>query len=477
VWSPMWTLVSAGVSTGLAGLLQLTRFRSVWRWACAVLLFGYIVLNRGFAYTSLTIEGVPIYVGELTLFFCLLAMPHRASLAEFMASAPARWMFGWLLIGITLTIPGFLSYGVPALRDAAVYYYVIFTYIGYAFAEREQDSERLLRVLGVAFLFHLVYNIVYFSGVVDLEAGSMSAPGSDFPLFSHRGDASSTAALAGALFMLLVSRRSWASWLAGLAQLALFVGLHVRAGYAGFALVAGLLVYAGRLQQILRVFVLVVCLLLVGVGLDSLLGLREWGLFPTRSGGLSPERLVETVQSIFDVSGQRTYRYSDSEVSQSNVQWRLEFWQLVLADTLGSARSFLVGGGFGQPLVGEPKFFKGDTPDRPTRSPHNIALTVLGRMGIVGLGLWAGFLLASYRHILRGVRASGRLADSRFHERLTFVSAYTLAVFGAALFGVLLESPFGAIPYYFLLGLAIKWAERRPAVGEVEDLVASQSEG
>jgi len=108
---------------------------------------------------------------------------------------------------------------------------------------------------------------------------------------------------------------------------------------------------------------------------------------------------------------------------------------------------------------------------------HNIALTVLGRMGIVGLGLWAGFLLASYRHILRGVRASGRLADSRFHERLTFVSAYTLAVFGAALFGVLLESPFGAIPYYFLLGLAIKWAERRPAVGEVEDLVASQSEG
>jgi O-antigen ligase len=87
-------------------------------------------------------------------------------------------------------------------------------------------------------------------------------------------------------------------------------------------------------------------------------------------------------------------------------------------------------------------------------------MTALGRMGLVGVAALLLIYLAQFRITLRTARAARQ--DSARQDALTLQAACWVVLVSSC-FGVVLEGPMGAIPFWIMLGLAHHDATREPA--------------
>ena len=167
--------------------------------------------------------------------------------------------------------------------------------------------------------------------------------------------------------------------------------------------------------------------------------------------------IYEAVVSIADYSGTRDYQNEMSSDKGDNNRFRLVWWRNVAEETLTT--SPVLGLGFGADLAHGfllEYYPTGDT-DFTARSPHNIFMTTLGRMGLAG----AAVLLAIY---LLQARLTARIArearvDPAKQDAMTLQAAVWVVMVSACL-GVVLEGPMGAIPFWIMLGLAHHAATR-----------------
>jgi hypothetical protein len=463
VWTPWYSSILVALLFGVGLLCAATAGLPIWGRVAVGLLVGFIVLSRGFAYSQLPLGELPIYVGEIGLAICLATLPHRQALPQ-MLRHPATWCLAtWMALGAALTLPLVGQYGAAALRDAATWYYAAFAYVGYAFAMRPPHVRQLLRVLGVAFGAHLLFCAVWVSGVVDLRSVSPVAPGSNFPLFHLRPDASAVHLAAGFLFTVFMGRHfgwaPWTRWAVAFPQLALMIALQARAGYVAFAAASAYLALRFRARQVIVGAIALVCVGLVAMLFDV----------QARSGSLllSVPRVAEEFETLVPFWMDADYAYAASRKSVVAVSWRMEYWTWVVTRNSADLSSMLFGVGFGPDLTPQTSAIKFTrSKERPNRNPHNIAVTLFGRMGLVGLGLWTAFHLAFFSLQWRWLTAAKRAADGWQMDLAVFLTAYAILMLVAAVFGVLLESPFMAAPYFFVIGLSLRLASvylRRPA--------------
>jgi O-antigen ligase len=97
------------------------------------------------------------------------------------------------------------------------------------------------------------------------------------------------------------------------------------------------------------------------------------------------------------------------------------------------------------------------------RSPHNIGMTIFARTGLIGLISWLVMLVASFSVIVRatmGYRRSSVRDEELFG---VWLLVYLLAMLLISLLGVVLESPFGAAPFFWFLGVGLGWARSSPS--------------
>jgi O-antigen ligase len=81
------------------------------------------------------------------------------------------------------------------------------------------------------------------------------------------------------------------------------------------------------------------------------------------------------------------------------------------------------------------------------RSPHNYLLNTWARLGLVGVGLVLGLMIAALRVARLVARHAPRVRDDDVLAMLLVASIPVVAFVG-----VVLESPFGALPYFWALG-------------------------
>jgi hypothetical protein len=95
--------------------------------------------------------------------------------------------------------------------------------------------------------------------------------------------------------------------------------------------------------------------------------------------------------------------------------------------------------------------------DFSTRSPHNVFVTTFGRMGLAGCAI----LLCIYLAHAERTRALARSTrgDAAQTNSIRWTAA-TWIVLVSSCFGVVLEGPMGAIPFWILLGLAHEQASK-----------------
>lgn len=412
--------------------------------ACA---FCYIVGNRGFAQLSL-IPGLPALAAESAL---ALAVPLLLVRGAFARELPLRKdalnlaLVAWMAVSVGRLLPDLPRWGLLAVRDFAAVYYAVFFFIAQQCARREADR----RVIGGAMLAGMLVLMPsfvlaeVFPGLFHrLQVGGV-------PLILYKPDLVSTMLAAGVVLFYVREReggnRLWA--LASLGALGLMSYIITRSVMVGLAAAVVIFLLARDRRFVVHLAVLAVLAVTV-LALEATFSPRDI----TQSKLYS---IYEHAASIADVAGARSYRNEEAASSGDNNRFRLIWWRTVVQQTADA--NLLLGQGFGADLSGDfvRDYYGPDYLEFNTRSPHNFLITVFGRTGVAGTLAFGVVLVVLLRELGRAIRRVRLAAGDARRPAISLLGGHTAAwiVLIASLFGVVLEGPMGAVPFWILLGL------------------------
>ncbi len=415
-----------------------------------ILLFGYLVGNRGFAQLMPSTQ-VPLLPAEIGL---LIAGGWLAVQSALRGTLPIRRdllnyvILLWLASGSLRVLFDVRLFGFVALRDYAMVYYAAYFFIGQEMAGG--DARRfLIRALMAASVAQPLAAILV-EAFPSFFLNTFVFRG--LPLIYFKGDLALTFTAVSAFLLVFVAsgrQRLWAYPLAALELLYVIAGEN-RASMLGAIVALGWLALS-RARRF--VGLQIGCLVAAVLVLASIALLTE-----NRWADRKFAAVTERVSSIVDLSGRGTYVTEESGMKGDNNRFRTLWWQTVIDETI--AQNPVFGLGFGYDLARS--FLREYNPEMAdefsARSPHSIVVSTIGRMGAVGLCLFAALVVMIVVRTWRAVRR----ADTSDETLGLWASVWVILI--SACFGVVLEGPMGAVVFWTLLGLATV-----PPPTEVED--------
>jgi O-antigen ligase len=408
-----------------------------------LLIITYLVVTRlgGLRAAKLGFEfgPVPLYYTDITmalmLFYSLAARP--AGTIMWLAGGGATGVAGrlvWLLAATSVVhaIAAFSAWGFLAIRDLAIFSYALFFPLTYLILDTPAKAARVVRIMAYAgfglaafFAFDVFSGLQFYFG-----AGERILTTERVAVASYAGgDEGGMCAfgLVAMLAFLLTERENRLWYLLMMFVCALGVALpQTRAAAFGIALAmmaAFLLANAAtRLSAIIGGTVI------LGLGLLFVTFLPETGL-------------ARTIGAFYTalVSGA-------SVTGDDNAYFRLLRWNAAIDLWL---RSPFVGMGFGRPIIPE---FLIQQSERGLNAglPHNSFLTVIARMGIVGIALVVLPWMWSIAKAIRGMR-------SPLYRPEAFAAALVLiCMLGYANFVLFLERPMHAAALWITAACACR---------------------
>jgi hypothetical protein len=447
-----WPSIVAAVALGASVAFVLGV--SLDRLVIGVLLFGYLVGNRGFAQImpSPQLPLLPAEIGLVVAGGWMLvqsALQRRLPVRRDLLNA---CILIWLVIGTGRVLFDVRPHGFIALRDYAMVYYAGFFFIAQHAAAGDATGF-LRRVLLLAAVAQPIAAVLV-EAFPDFFLSTLVLRG--VPLIFFKGDLALTFTAASAFLLLLLPRganRFWA-WPLATAELLYVIGGDNRASMLG-ALTGLAWLALSRARRLVAVQGAILAAALFVLAGAALLTENAWAR--QKFNGL-----VERVASLADVTGQGVYSHEESGVKGDNNRFRAVWWRTVIEDTVEHNPVF--GLGFGHDLAAS--FLREYNPDMAedftARSPHSIVVSAFGRMGAVGLAS----LLAMF--LVIGVRTWRVIRDPDLDPMPLGLWAALWAILVSACFGVVLEGPMGAVVFWSLLGIACTLSRPKPAAAGEE---------
>jgi hypothetical protein len=445
----------ADESYGLAGLVAVA---ALWlvvgrvseaaqeAWLLAVILVGYIVGNRGFAQLQATSQ-LPLLPAEAVLLVAVPALVFRIVMKKtwgIRRDSLNTVILAWIIIA-SIRLPLDMShYGAMALRDYATIYYAVFFFIAQDLGGQPVSSRLLRGAFTAAFLL-LIPAVVSVLVSPDFLVDHFRFRGT--PIIFHKSDLVATSLAAGFFWFWTrwEKRRNWL-WFASAAASLLLVGgmASPRAAMFASAVMTTLWVLTGRWRILAAQFGIIAAGAVIAVAVIVFSGkdLKT----------SAPYSMYEHAMSIFDPNGTGTYINGESGDPGDNNRFRLVWWRDVIEDTI--ATNPLYGIGFGGDLSARFLIDYDLISDESfaARSPHNVVVTMIGRMGLIGLISWLAVMAGAGVMIWRLLR--------RGEPDGMGAASVACVVLLSACFGVVLEGPMGAVVFWTALGLGTAWLHR-----------------
>ena len=430
-------------------------------WSIGILI-AYLVLIAIFGKGPTYLLYPPFYLGEIVLVcsvtYCLFRRGWRRFLLPDETGITIL-ILCFMLLGAARSVPGVFEYGLEAVRDAAVWYYAIFFFVGMEVARHTEWRAKIWRVLVIGWSGALIWGLVnvvskQFFHVRPADLGLLILPWRGESVLSNDEYGMVEQMALGALIVLNPRLRQkhygWALYLLiplailGVGMTIAAHGRGVRVGLAMGVLITLMLYLApGRLLMSARRF---------GAGFLGLCALLVVGLM------VAPDFVAR--QTNFS-------RFTSGGADQANTQYRTTWWRHLYAAV--NSENPVVGLGFGQnlnhynPLITRNAyrigmdFGDGNNPNErwPVRSPHSINMTIFSRMGYLGGALWLAILALGLGGLFSQVW-KGKWRGKKFsmdgREEMAFWLVMLVATWGNASFGVLMEGPVLGIWFWFALG-------------------------
>lgn len=438
----------ASLSAGLSVWMVLAWVRGplTETWLIGFLFFGYIVGNRGFAQIT-PMASLPIFSGEIGLGIAATLLAFRSARGR---ALPLQLdglnllILLWIALGAGRLWWDVRQYGFLALRDFAMVYYALFFFVAQSLAAH-LASSRSLRLWITAGFATLPMTGLLTMIFPQFFLTHLSVQG--VPLIFYKGDLLLTFLFTGYLWLVPIGpadwRTDWWRWLLAITSLALWIWEISRASLVGLFVALIWLGYAGCWRPA-RAAALTCVIGVLGVLIFSTLGEKDFTQTRAYAG-------YEAVLSIVDIEGTQVYAGTTVSDKSDNNRFRVVWWQNVIKETL--AQNPLLGLGFGHDLAKGflHDYYPDSGEDFTARSPHSILVSTFGRMGFLGLGVLVGitgYLASGSRALARRVRRG------EMGEEVIRLQSMAWLIFVSACFGVVLEGPMGAIPFWTILGLA-----------------------
>ncbi len=399
---------------------------------------GYILGNRGFAQLSLSSQ-FPLLPAELAL---LLAGGILLVQSAWRHELPLRRdplsfaILAWIIFGTLRVVFDVRTFGFMALRDFALVYYAAFFYLGQDLARDSRSTRVFLDVLAWSCALVLPAFLL-FERFPDFFFNVLSFRGN--PIIYFKGDLAGTFIAIGALLFWLRFESSRAFWNAAISLVLVggVIATNNRASMLALVIAAAWLAIRGRwrfaVAQLVGGIVAIVLILSVASAWRI-----SWEKTPVFG-------LYERVVSVFDPTGQRTYRGSETFNKGDNNLYRFVWWQAVIDETLDG--NPYLGLGFGHDIAERfvREYYPENSEEFNVRSPHNFLLTIFARMGAAGLFLFLTIIALAAAHTWQAIPRSLASAGSW---------CIVWALFVSACLGVVLEGPMGAVVFWTVLGVA-----------------------
>ena len=411
-----------------------------------LVLFGYLVGNRGFAQV-MPVPGLPLLPAEIALGcaaawrFVVCAFTRRLPLER---NALHGLLLAWLVLGAARFMLDFPKHGMLAARDFALVYYAAFFFLTAHVARHPRARAWLLSCLTAGLLL-LPLSLSLSLALPGLFSETLTLRGA--PLIFFKGDLAFTFIAVTAVTLFLAARGRWRPVACIVSMLLVLAVLNSnnRSSLTGLIVVAGLLLAAGRQQ-----FPAWLAAMAATAGL-ALFALATLGDNAWAEGKLAAVR--DRIVSLADFQGNKRYASEESGFKGDNNRFRKVWWTTVALETWHE--SPLIGLGFGHDLAAG--FLQEYYPDNAAeeftaRSPHNVFLTVFGRMGAVGLAVWLAFCAVLLIRTWRALRRDGAELDWAL-----WCGLWVILV--SSTFGVVMEGPMGAVPFWIMLGLVTAQAQ------------------
>jgi hypothetical protein len=407
----------------------------LWHKLAGFLVIGYLIMARSFAYVG--IAPLRIFIGELALGAFLFLKPHVV-LQTWVISL-VRWsplnlfsfsLLFFMLYGVLEVGRGLLggsSLTVP-LKCFVFNYYALFSFLGIWVGVRRPDFlPKLVRALAWA---NGTYGLVY---VLMLKNLPIYIPGTGgMPLFGAPGG--SAVAILG---LLAFERNLIAVWPLLLLNTTVTLAMQVRAEWLGLSV--GLFAWGLLTGHLGRVFAMGLAGLAV-IGVVELADVKIAG----RGDGIAIGNILS--HAIAPIDTELAQQFSPhARDSAGSVRWREQWWEQIWSSAHSTPTLAAFGHGYGFDLfsLASDAVRMGQAAD--IRTPHNVFYYALGYTGWVGVALFGLLQLAILRVLWRAFRVGQQVIGV----------VWWAAGISTAFFSNFFETPFGAIPFYLLMGMAM----------------------
>jgi len=397
-----------------------------------VLLLGYLLLGRTFAYIGLL--QYKIFIGEVILGAYFLFKPSKSW----------REWINWLLyrsyfsrLGTILFV--FILYSIfqmircsywggdntQALQNLSFNYYPLYVFLGLYIGEYYPYIIRKI-FLCLAWA-NGIYGCIWVLWLNRLEFTLSWAP--EVPLFGQ--PAGSVISILGLLALDTNPIR-----LVPLFLLNFFVLLGVQVRGEWLAISVGLIIWVFGHRNIPRIIFLISIIVII----FSLVTAFDVTLPApvSRGGQISFSGVVGRILAPLNVKlaaglvGEDAYSFAGTVVN-----WRIPWWQTIWHEIHKSWTTALLGMGYGYPLYSLVSFIP-----EGLRTPHNSLMFALGYGGWINVVLFLMLQLS----LLRLMSDVAKIFQNIFPIMLW------ASLFISSLWGNYFETPFGAIPFYLLTG-------------------------
>lgn len=415
-----------------------------WSRVVGLMLVGYLCMKRSFAYLGVP----PIFIGEVVLAAFVLLKPRVAIgtwVSSLLRPSPLNGLglalLLFVLYGVLQVGRGVLS-GTPPLYTLKYFvfnYYTIYIFFGMWVALHSPESlPKMIRVLAWT---NGIYGLLY---IVALRHVEISMPISNMPLFSPAGGGA-----AAILGLLCFERNLRAVWLVLALNILVTLAWQVRAEWFGLAL--GVLAWGiltGRFGR-------VVALGMAGLAVLAAIEFADIRLVGHAGTGIS---LSDTLaRAIAPINLELAKELSPHAKNHAGTaEWRQKWWDQIWISAHSTPTLTALGHGYGFDLfsLAPEEVRRGQADD--IRTPHSVFYYALGYTGWVGVALFCLLQFAVFRLVLRAFRATGQPVGL----------VWWVMGLGMGMFEESFETPYKAIPFYLLMGMAIApglMADRRSA--------------
>ena len=411
-----------------------------WMLLLALCLFGYALAGKGFAYVGVA----PLYIGEIALAVGACAFLITAGWMRIIRMPPALAALPLIVLGAARLVSCVSEYGIEAARDAVVWAYAAFALIvATLIAARPQRLKTLIdRYRTFAKLF-LLFVPIAFLLYRFARTFIPYLPGANGPLVQVKeGDV--LVHLAGILaFWMAEPKRNvrW-FWAILLTLNMAMMGVIDRAGVVSFGAVMIICMLAkpfhgAAWRTIAMMLVGVVILWASAIKIDVPGG---------KGRSISWDQFVANFLSTVGAAD------GDRGGLESNKEWRLNWWHDIVDYTV-YGKYFWHGKGFGVNLADDDGYQVHK--DGQLRSPHNVHMTILARMGVPGAIAWIVMHGTWLYCMWRAYRLARRGKQEAWAGVFLFLFAYYAAFMVNGSFDVFIEGPMGGIWFWSIFGAGV----------------------